>query len=76
MRMLWDSSSAGNEPDTNVGEPGVERSGKGALRGNPRCQAHPAAGESPEAFFMELGDLCVLSHWARQWESEGLEEGR
>lgn len=33
----------------------MERSGKGALHGNLRCQAQPATGESLEALLMETG---------------------
>lgn len=55
MRVLRDSGSVGNKPDTKVGEPAMERSGKGALHGNLRRQAHPATGESLEALFMEMG---------------------
>lgn len=74
MRVLRDSGSVGNKPDTKVGEPAMERSGKGALHGNLRRQAHPATGESLEALFMEMGSgrkgagagsVCC-SRWARR----------
>ena len=49
---------------TNVGEPGTKRSGRGALRGNLRNQAHPTTGGNLRGLFMENSMesdcLCVV----------------